>query len=168
MAKLGHMNRIGKMIRYYKQKDKLSCGPIALYNTKKWLGIKGSWDKERCELQTICKCCESNDGTRPKDLHKAMKMTLPKMIGGQHKNPKLFWIDKQLKLGRAVIIRFFHDLKKEGRREGHYILITEQTSKTYQVVGLKYTTQEVHRHEIATYLRLKKGSYTPIAWAVSR
>lgn len=154
------------MTRYYRQRDRYSCGPVAFYNARKWMGMKGSWNKEKYYLKMMCNCWLN--GTYPVSLHMAMKIVHSQKIGRLHKKPKLSWIDKQLELGRAIVIRFFHDADDE--RKGHFILLVGQTSKTYQVVGWqqKITTQKIYRHTIATSLRLKREASSSIAWTIKR
>ena len=42
--------------RWIAQKNKFSCGPVAVLNVLKWLEIEINYNKDYCKYKRKCKC----------------------------------------------------------------------------------------------------------------
>jgi len=61
-------------VKFYAQRDRHNCGPIAILNSMKWCNIKCSYIRD---LKNIIECCHTeNDGTYDGYLEKAAKKFL--------------------------------------------------------------------------------------------
>ena len=120
------------MVRYVKQKDNSSCGPIALINTLKWLGFKTSCDF-LLTARNLCKWDE--DGTTDLNLERALKyFNIKKKRKVQ---PSLDDIDKHIDSGGAVLISYFNIYSMSGFKKdaGHFALCIGRTSRTYMMIN---------------------------------
>lgn len=89
-------------IRYVKQRDSYSCGPVAIINILKWLGVEKVTYKLLPFAQIICNC--STDGTHDIDIEKAMKyleITKKRKI-----SPSIKEVDKHLISGGIILISY--------------------------------------------------------------
>jgi hypothetical protein len=56
--------------RWIAQKNKSSCGPIAILNILKWLEIEINYSKDYCKYKRKCKC--TKDGTHQPHFEKSL------------------------------------------------------------------------------------------------
>lgn len=128
------------MIRYIKQNDQSSCGPIAIINTLKWLGHNATYQF----IHIIRQLCNWKDarfidggGTTDADFEIALeyfKIKRKKIIA-----PNIDIIDYHLDLGGAVIISYFNPFKVSDfeKNSGHFTLCIGRTRYTYIMVNDK-------------------------------
>jgi len=102
---------MAKKIRYIRQRDQFSCGPVAIINTLKFLGCNITY-KDLPLVQNLCKC-KSPDGTNPENLEKALSML---GICFERKiKPSLKDIDGHIKSRGAILLNYCISM-------GHYSL----------------------------------------------
>ena len=114
------------MVRYIKQRDTYSCGPVALINVLKWSGANKTY-KDMPRAQRMVKCSYKEGGTDSIDLHRALKKQ--KSFNVQFvSNVSIYDIDERLEDGGSVIMLESRKPSKKLRakgidRVGHYYLI---------------------------------------------
>jgi len=119
------------MIRYTKQFDESSCGPISVINAIKWVGVSINRKSNLSYFRKIAKC--DKHGTAHWDLDLLLSVKAK-----PHLNIKKYifvtWslIKKHLQKDGIVILRHGWDKYSDA---GHYTLITHLTSKKVGVVN---------------------------------
>jgi hypothetical protein len=115
------------MLRYTKQFNESSCGPVALLNAIKWAGYVAT---NKSHLRYYKNLCKYNEGTYSKDLHRALK-TVPELkIVKRSRSLTLCKLDKQLDIGNAVILT-----EHVNWEPGHYVFVSKRTSCFYTVIN---------------------------------
>lgn len=121
------------MIRYCKQQDNFSCGPVAIINAMKWRGMKASMDTHLGVLKKLCGT--DKNGTYPDDMGRVLKKFVP---GVEHiEAPPINLVDKYLDLGKAFIISYAY-VKSGGEEEGHFAMCIGRTKNHYIMVNDTY------------------------------
>lgn len=161
------------MVRYVKQKDNTSCGPIALINTLKWLGYSVSYDFLHI-ARYMCKC-ESNrskdgGGTTDMNFERALKS-----FGIKKKRkiqPTIKELDKHIDSGGIAIISYFntYPMCKFKKDAGHFALCISRTSRTYMMVNDKdnKTKNRRYRNTMRSMLSNEGDGYKCWAWFISK
>lgn len=139
------------MPRYIKQRDKYSCGPIALMNALKWAGAtKISSYTMLPSWRNICRT-KRIEGTSFTDLFRAAKtakMFIPICVKKAKPRVKLADIDAHLRHGGAVILgsvseslggfHWFLIIKKlEQVGESSYLVVNFDDRSTRHFVSAK-------------------------------
>jgi len=106
------------MTRYIRQQDEYSCGPHAIINAMKWLGMPAT----AADLPRLKEECHTTvgGGTWPKDLNIAIRKNIPRVrwiIG-----PSLPQLDHYLSQGRAVILGYSYQ-QDDGVEDAHFTLV---------------------------------------------
>jgi len=161
------------MVRYVKQKDDTSCGPIALINTLKWLGYKVSYDFIHV-ARYLCKWdgknSEDGAGTTDKNLDSALKYF--KIKKKRKVQPKLKEIDDHLDSGGAVIISYYNTYSMPGFKIdlGHYALCIGRTSQTYMMVNdiCKKAKNKRYKDTMKAILRNEVDGDKCSVWLISK
>lgn len=114
-------------VRYVKQRDHYSCGPVAIMNILKWVGVKFNY-RDRIEvLQEACKCSPPR-GTKHAAFDKALRLVaelLPVDICVRRVHrPKLCQIEEHLRSGGAVVLNYRWEADEEGFSR-HFMLLTK-------------------------------------------
>lgn len=163
--------------RYYKQRDKFSCGPVAIFNALKWAGAKDGLTAKRAlpPLSRLCECSKYNGGTK----HTAMDRTL--RIAGKRcfdirrvYTPKLGEIEEHLRAGGALILNFrWHEMRNGKMVDArHYVLITDISLFGEYFGVVNYSSkrpvyQRIHRDTVKK--RLMRFRQTPFkAWFLTK
>lgn len=160
-------------MRFIKQRDKYSCGAIALMNTLKWLGHKSGLTYKDLPLwRCLCKTSLIN-GTSARDLLFAFKdlSRLSKKASGLRgynfkvrsiKNAKLKEIDLSIDAGRAVVIA------TTVPTGWHWILIIGRTNKTYKIINYNSgpTIQNIRRCVIDLSMRKARNNRDKYPYAI--
>lgn len=119
------------MVKYIKQHNSYSCGPIAIANVFRWLQLKyPSVD----QISQVVKC-KSPNGTLPNHFH----FGLTRLIK-QFATVECFWhnsvldIKKHIRKGGCVVINF----EVEKHQSRHYALIVglSKSEKSFHVVNI--------------------------------
>lgn len=113
------------MLRYVKQRETYSCGPVAIMNVCKWAGEQFAYQEAFKPLRRLC-ACSTKKGTKHAAFDKALR-TMAKRVGGLRvrrvHRPKLGQMEKHLRLGGAVVLNFRWKTEVEDYR--HFSLLTE-------------------------------------------
>lgn len=119
-------------IRYVSQRDSYSCGPIAIINTLKFLGINITY-KALPYIRMLCNC-KINYGTDEEDIENVLKMFGIRFKGIHH--PTLKEIDKHIECGGAILLNYSfgidigHYTLCIGRNKTNYFLVNDMEGKT--------------------------------------
>ena len=160
------------MIRYLRQKEKGTCGPVAIINALKWAGIKAT---EKTHKKKIKQLTSHNmrhgrgfKGCFPYDVNYALSCYKSIYACCNHTgqpNTKLSKIDKHLDYGGSLLIRYFW---KPGH--GHYTFCIGRTSKTYLLVNDSREKTIIRRSRKTMEKMLSTANYAfgakeyPIVW----
>lgn len=154
-------------MRYMKQRDNYSCGPVALANVMKWAGSKKSAGSLRKYFMPICKCSPEN-GTRPWEIHNAL-LTIDDISFEKVEYPGLQDLDGHLDDGGIVLLRVRYE---DG---GHYFICTRRTQKMYEVINRKVdhvTKSLVSRKTMSKDISYADvfigGAYYAVAWLIKK
>ena len=121
------------MIRYCKQPDDFSCGPVAIINAMKWRGQRAS---VRTHLKMLRKQCKTDrDGTFTERMDKVLRQYVS---GVEHiDGPSLKLFNKYIDLGHAVIISYAYT-RNDGVEEGHFAMCIGRDNSFYTMVNDTY------------------------------
>ena len=149
-------------IRYIKQRNKHTCGPIAVINILKWLGCKTTY-KDFPLIKAMCKC--NREGTYSSNVDKTIdNFKIKKKI---KRFPHIKDVDTHLKLGGIILFEhksIFEDISHlalcVGKDNRYYYLVNEYINKTISKVARKTFIQ------IVTWRSCKKDK--PWTWFIYR
>lgn len=159
------------MVRYCKQRDRSSCGPVAIINLLKFFGKDAKYEFIRM-FRHITYC--DSFGVQVEHFEDLLK-TFKTVYRVHHKREgqiPLSHLDEWLDKGWPVVMRFFHEIY-HGRRMGHFVTIIGRTKRGYLVTnyGRKYpslflvTRREMARH-VAT--KRKKNDDECLTWFIRK
>lgn len=141
-------------MRFLKQKDQFSCGPLALVNALKWCGRKSSLKELKTTLQTT-----RTQGTS----HRVLSSTICKVFN-THKisSPTTESIENHLSTYGSLLLQYEWTKSKKG----HIVLIIGQTNHYYYVVNYLFskTVSRVSKSTIELMIKSKPS----FAWYLSR
>lgn len=121
------------MIRYIKQRDRSSCGPVAMVNVLKWAGESVTY-KNVSEFKSKWHSnTEDYEGVMPESMTKALR-NLGQVRFYNRNNVKIKQIDDHLLTGGIIVI-LFSQRGDDNDRHGHYYLIVGTSGKKYRVVN---------------------------------
>lgn len=162
-------------MRYCKQRDNFSCGPVAILNALIWSGIKLSY-KYTKGIGYMCNC-EPIQGTHPilfgqtlQKFEKDFGLFKVKKVY----RPKLKQIEKHLKRGEIVIINYKIGINKRNGQWRHYTLVEgiNKNGTKFNVVnafGKGPAFQKVSRNQFKyEFLRYKKPLSTFQVWFLTK
>lgn len=157
-------------MRYVKQRDSYSCGPIALLNILKWSGLRKTY-KDLPILQKECKC---NNGTWPEDLQKAVKK-YSNLKSFSRRKPSILKIDQHLKRHGAVILVCYWSDEWDEEIEGHFITIVGCKDKEYVCLNshitktaISYISREELKNMIKSTVKLTYSPHSTITYISRR
>jgi ABC-type bacteriocin/lantibiotic exporter with double-glycine peptidase domain len=128
----------------FKQKDKFSCGPIAILNVLNILGKNKQYSYLK-KLQKLCNCTEKHPGTSWNDLTNTLIHL--NLDNWTVKDPNLDSLDYHMDKGYVPIIMY----RVNDLHEGHWATVLKRTKKYYQIINY-YTDEKV------SYISRKKLS----------
>jgi hypothetical protein len=147
------------MIRYVKQRNMHTCGPIVIINVMKFLGISASLG----DVKRIKKLCKTNTqyGTLVADFDRAIRLLVAENATVRHiKRRKLSTVKKSLKRGLAVAILY---VTPTG---GHFAMLTEKDRFTINEINSGYdrpTVMDMSYEELKYVL-----SFPSEIWIISK
>lgn len=158
-------------MRFIKQKDQYSCGPIAIMNALKWAGLHTTYKTHFYKIKSLCKTTILW-GTTPDNMtttllkhSKYLSFTTKSLV-------TLKEIDKHLNAGGAVILEYW--FKDEGMNlyDGHYVFIFRERGYDFiavNAIGIS-VAQPCPRDMLKSMLSCKKYRHTgsPSAWFISK
>lgn len=156
-------------VRFLRQKDQYSCGPVAVINALKWAGLPLTYKSDFKEIKTRCKTT-ADWGTTPHNISKVLSQydelsfEIKQLI-------TLKDIEEHLLSGGAVILEYW--FKDETLYDGHYVFIYEREGNDFVVVNHMSdgsAVQVCSRQNLKSMLRCKKYRYTgsPSAWLIRK
>jgi hypothetical protein len=125
-------------MRYLKQQDQYSCGPVAIANAMKWYGSKERAKDLRKRFIPICKCM-SDIGTHIPYFEEGIVKAKFHLID-RIERPKIKDLDEYLSKGWIAILRVRHEVYG-----GHLFICTRQTPKMYEVVNYRRRCKTVSK-----------------------
>ena len=162
------------MIRYLRQRDQSSCGPIAVINALKWAGVKATEKTHKKKIKRITQCNPYGRGfigTHPYDVNHALSCYNSIKIQRVSKDTwtKITEINEHLDKGGSILMRYFC---KPG--QGHYTFCFGRTYKTYRFVNDKKGSTITTRpcSEIKTMLSTPNEAFGmlefPVVWFLTK
>ena len=154
-------------MRYVRQRDQYSCGPIAIMNALKWAGLSATYRTHFHKIRSLCKTTMSW-GTTPKNMtvtlekySKCLSFTTKSLV-------TLKEIDKHLAAGGAVILEYWFLDDEMGYYDGHYVFVFREREHNFIIVNAidVPVTYPCSRDMLKSILSCKKYRHTgsPSAW----
>ncbi len=114
-------------VRYVKQRDHYSCGPVAIMNVLKWVGVRFNYQERIKVLQEACDCVPTR-GTRHAAFDRALRhvvglLPVDVRVRRVHR-PKLSQIEEHLLSGGIVVLNYRWKTDEEGFSR-HFVLLTK-------------------------------------------
>lgn len=159
-----------KKIRYIRQRDRDSCGPVAVLNILKWLGCQISYKEYISTVKYLCLHESGVDGgTYTEGMRNALKCLNIKHVRKKFKS--LNQIDNHLDKGGVVLFDYQVSCRlKSGviKEEWHYSLCIGKTKKSYIIVndGTKQTIGKRLRKTVDRML--DKNNSDSAVWLIKR
>lgn len=155
------------MVRYVRQKDYTSCGPIALINILKWIGVNVTYNNFIEMARGLCGHEPGHEGgTRDHGMMIAFRKL--RISYSRRKNPTLAQIDFHLDSGDIILLDYTMGMNKRrvSSLEKHFVLIIERTPKMYTVVNgeTKNTVGRQRRSTLEKMLSWDKDDH--YAWFI--
>ena len=111
--------------RYAHQRNKFSCGPVAILNSLKWAGCRAAYREVIPSLCQLCECVRPK-GTYHDPFDRALRAVAKP--AGMHVrrvfHPKLAEVENHLEEGGAVILNYVYR-PRIGRDWRHFILMVD-------------------------------------------
>ena len=157
-------------MRYVKQKDQYSCGPIAIMNALKWAGLQTTYKTHFHRIRTLFKTTMSWGTTI--DNMTATLLKHGRYLSFTTKSlVTLKEIDRHLAQGGAVILKYW--FKESAGYDGHYVFLFREEGHDFIAVNAMLGTpaaQPCPRDMLKSMLSCKKYRHTgsPSAWFITR
>ncbi len=122
-------------MRYIRQPDPYSCGPVAIINLLKWLGVKGVGLRQLSAMKALLRT-DKEFGT----MKECMGGGVCSLIGAaqmiQEDNITLRELEHYLASGAGIILHYHFKDKEQGksRYDGHYVFMTRSNNKEFPVL----------------------------------
>lgn len=121
-------------MRYLKQRDRYTCGPIAVINALKWAGVKVSYNSHFNRIKKISKC--KFDGVDYDGITKAIKNYKSIFTMWENHFVRISDIDAYLKSGASIILEYYYkDLESPDKYSGHFVFISGKWGKYFLLVN---------------------------------
>jgi hypothetical protein len=142
-----------KHIKYIKQKDNTSCGPVAIINILKWLGCNVGYDYIDM-ARALCKWRGGTDGGTG-DIKNALRALKIKAIHRKHFTLKK--LDKHINNNGIAILEYIipgYSIYKGW----HYSLCVDKYKDTYVIVndGREKTISYYRKSTVSKMMRRSK------------
>lgn len=156
-------------VRFLRQRDEYSCGPIAVLNALKWAGLSLTYKQNFKEIKELCKTTKSW-GTTPSNITNVLSQYIEYICFEVKELITLKDIEKHIKHGGALILEYW--FKDDLEFDGHYVFILEKDEDSFIIANgmigdLALST--CSREELKNMLRCKKYRCTgsPSAWLIT-
>ncbi len=148
-------------MRYCRQRDGYSCGPVVVLNSMKWAGMQVSYDRVKSMKRT--RGFNPIKGIGPGYLDPLIRSSLKgKCLVKYRVNPRLIDIKKHLQENGAVIL-----LHEEIGKNAHYSLLVDvsSTGKSYTIVNFYHgaAVTQIRKHTLMICLG-HITTWHPRAW----
>lgn len=109
-------------MKYVKQPDGYSCGPVAIINVLKWLGRPATL----ADLPKIQRRCRTDkSGTHDTYLTLGLVKSIKGYGTWEGAGPNIRVLRNHLKAGGVAIIGYFYHIR--GKEHGHYVVCIKYT-----------------------------------------
>ena len=150
------------MTRYVKQKDQVSCGPVAILNVLKWAGHKFTSK----DLHLLSVLLRKEDGT---EVVRISRFLSAAFYTRRYSRITLKELDRILSNDQITLVAYWQRDKK-ANYHGHYVLIENKTKTGYWCINLDKkgkTRDHWSRHTISNLIK-QHSKYHPFneAWSI--
>ena len=168
----GPYRQTKKRPRYLKQRDRFSCGAIALLNCLKWAGYQVNYRRDFGRAIRACKC--TIDGMFDYNFDKAIRRYKNIMVMPDDKSmfaPSINLVDECLENNGAVVMSYIY--KYKGKVEiSHITVCIGRKGKQYlfanNSVGGKKALIYQRRSTVIKMLRFSENGHGCEAWFLNR
>lgn len=163
-------------IRWIAQRNKYSCGPIAILNVMKWAGLQVNYKKDYKFLSQKCRC--TKDGTHQYSFQKCLDNI--KNTSVLQKNlPTIASIEESIESKSIVVMKSSYLLRPK-KVEGHFFIISEMTDDQFFCVNVYGRHEWYNKYIFAQhYLQYHKAycevcgtsnlcGVSPYAWFIKK
>lgn len=162
-------------VRYVKQRDHYSCGPVAIMNVLKWVGVRFNYRDRIKAFQEACSCIPTR-GTNHSSFDRALRQIVGLLpvdvrVRRVHR-PKLSQMEEHLRSGGIVVLNYRWEAEEEGFSR-HFMLLTKVygSGKYFLTVNDRRrgpAAQAIHRSTLKKFnLRFQRPDPHYKAWFVS-
>jgi len=153
-------------VRFFKQKDSNTCGPIALLNVRLWSGQKVSFKKNFQECVKACKC---DNGTQRSNFTKALnQFKNDRYEIDTHNYINLNDLRSHVVNGGIAVLLYYP--KKEWY--SHYCLVVDKIGSEWIIIndGCKSVKCNVLHNKMKEYMKREfiDGVWFPKLWLISK
>jgi len=126
-------------MRFVRQRDNYSCGPVAIMNVLKWAGHPINYQDSISQLQRLCNCRpKDGKGTMHSDFDRALRKIADRLgsfkVRRVHR-PALSEIEEHLQAGGLVILNYYWRKKGEGYRHFSILADVKPSGKYFLTVN---------------------------------
>ena len=119
-------------MRFIRQRDDHSCGPVAIINALKWAGVPVTYRTHFRRIKRLCRTTQ-DWGTRREDMSKALARYGLALRYEVRSLVTLQEMEKHLLSGSALILEYWF---REGEKyDGHYVFIYHNDDHGFMVVN---------------------------------
>lgn len=172
------------MVRYVKQHDHYSCGPVAILNAALWAGKKVTKSKDLKRLCRLTKCnpIHINDRKRKGTKQKNLDRALTKELRGYATVKRAGWITRQQLISylrdpnHAAVICYCHTWDVDHHPvAGHYALCIGIKDDMLRLVNLGHAAPTSLNKKISRFYRMYmqhwengRGTKYPRIWLLRK
>ena len=120
------------MIKYYRQVDTYSCGPIAILNAVKWAGFDNFDDEDFLKQIRIVTKCKTQGGVTNKNLDVGVRSRPELQIMKRMDSPGMIDVRKAIDKGYGIIL--VHK-NKHSWIKGHVVFIASRCENNYLIAN---------------------------------
>lgn len=163
-------------MRYVRQVDLYSCGPVSILNILKWAGLNASQEAYLPFLQFGCQTIDledstwDNNGTSNIDFDRVLRYVGKGTFKVRRKkNPRFKDIQEHLLTGGAVALAYHWD--EDNQSGEHFMFISEISRGRFICINDHRARQEntvAARHPTSIKKWLKKSKDCPCAWFLTK
>lgn len=158
-------------MRFVRQRDNFTCGPVSIFNALKWAGFSSTYKQHFFKIKFYCKTTY-DWGTTPENITKTLSKYSKYLSFSRKELITLKEIDVHLNNGGAIILEYWF---KEANKlyDGHYVFIFRENEHDFIAVnGMEgpLTVQPCPRNMLKGMLRCRKYRHTgsPSAWLINK
>lgn len=150
-------------MRFVKQRNSVSCGPVVALNALKWAGERLTY-KNTIPLLSDAFNCVKNGGTPVSSLIDFLRLHPTLVVSKRFRKVKVKirdvdnWLDK----GNAVVLGFWQYDNRERRWVGHVVLITYKFGGLGYLVHNMYTSSDLVRKRRVRYWLSGNDNRSPL------
>ena len=140
------------MVRWLRQHDQSSCGPISIINAAKWCGIPVSEKKTLRKLRQDCSC-KRKQGTYYPGMILGLSNYVKYLDFGIVSKLTIKKIDRHLKNGGAAIFGLYWII--QNKKYAHSVLCVGKTKKSYKIINYSGIHSDALQYKSNSSIRSK-------------